>query len=119
MNAKDLQQIIDHRDKIVASLGGTIINQQATLMNCIEDTKNLGRLINKWIMISAEQYRSVGLDIHEWYGDIMEWFKNNKFLMVEVERELVADNREQVTLHCHLYPEGPAKNLVLKIRVIK
>lgn len=119
MKSQELQQILDHRNKIVSTLTGAIVNPQDTLKSCIEDAKNLGRLINKWIMISAEQYRSVGLDIDEWYSDIMEWFTKNNFLMLEVEKEFVANNAVQVTLHCHLYATGPAKNLVLKIRVIK
>lgn len=119
MNTAEQTLILTQRSKILKQLAITQGTVADRMKGSVADVAALGRQLSTWVDITAIQYRNAGMEIDEWYDDIVQWFVANDFLIEEVESVPHKSGRSALSMHCHLSTSGIGRFIVIKFTMAK
>lgn len=119
MNSSEQNQILAKRDVILSQVNAATGTLADRMKGSINDVSILGGMLNQWIDMMAVQYRTAGMEIDEWFDDVMQWLQTNQFMIEEVDNLLQPNGRSMVTVHCHISNKGYGKHIVMKFTLIR
>ena len=111
--------ILSRREDILTKINGGDGSLMDRMKSVVPDVQELGRLMNKWIDDQAIQYRTAGMELEEWYDDIVQWMQNHKFMIEEIEHEQQSSGFHKCIMHCHLSNEGMGRHVVMKFTLLR
>lgn len=119
MNSIQQTLILTNRNRILQKLESTEGTLQARMKDSTQDVAQLGGIISQWVDGLAIQYRDAGMDIDEWYDDVVQWFQKNEFLVEEQSASPQPSGRVQLKMHCHLSTKGVGRHVIIQFILIK
>lgn len=119
MNSIQQTLILTTRSGILKKLESAQGNLQDRMKDSTSDVAQLGGIISQWVDSLAIQYRDAGMDIDEWYDDIVQWFQKNDFLIEEQSVDSQSNGRIRLTMYCHLATKGVGRHVIIQFTLMK
>ena len=119
MHTQSQLQILQTREIILGQLEKSQGTLNERMKGSVDAVQNLGRMVNQWIDEMAVKYRSSGMELEEWFDDVVHWLQTNQFMVEEIESIPLPTGFDKCVMHCHLSNEGLGRHVVMKFTLLR